>query len=191
MGEDGFLFRGEEEKVRNKRILRLVYAAVCLTLAMLLPLITGQIRAVGNALCPMHIPVLLCGYLCGPVWGAAVGIIAPLLRSALWGMPVLFPNAVGMAVELACYGAIAGALYRRFPHRIAGVYGSLLTAMVGGRVAWGLARFAIARLTGMSFPLSAFWVGAVGGAVPGILLQILLVPPIVLALRRSGTLLID
>ena len=76
---------------------------MCLALALILPLITGQIRTVGNMLCPMHIPVLLCGFICGPVWGLAIGFAAPFLRILCFGMPALFPNAVGMAFELAAF----------------------------------------------------------------------------------------
>ena len=49
-------------------------------------------------LLPMHLPTLLCGFLCGGPWGAAVGFLAPLMRSAILGMPPPFPTAVAMAV---------------------------------------------------------------------------------------------
>ena len=70
-------------------ILKLCYAAVCLALCMVLPFLTGQIPQIGSMLSPMHIPVLLAGYLCGPWWAAAVGVIAPLLRHAIFSMPPL------------------------------------------------------------------------------------------------------
>ena len=104
---------------------RLVYSAVCLALCLLLPFLTGQIPQVGKALSPMHIPVLLGGFLCGPWWAALVGLIAPVLRSLLFSSPALFPMATAMSFELAAYGLGAGLLYRLLPHRVAGVYGAL------------------------------------------------------------------
>lgn len=171
---------------RSELVRRLVFAAICLAIAMVLPLLTGQIQQIGNMLCPMHLPVLLCGFLCGWQWGLVVGFVSPLLRFAVFGMPPLFPIGAAMAFELATYGAIAGLLYRLLPRKVPYLYVSLLSAMLAGRAVWGLVRFAIAGLQATSFPLSAFWAGAVVNAIPGIVLQIVLIPPLVLALRRAG-----
>lgn len=168
------------------RLRRLIASAICLALALTLPFLTGQLQQIGNMLCPMHIPVLLCGFLCGWPWGLAVGFIAPLLRSALFGMPVLFPMGVSMAFELAAYGAIAGALYKALPKTMGNIYLSLITAMVCGRILWGGVRFLLAGLTATTFPFSAFLAGAVTNAVPGIVLQLILIPLLVLALKRAG-----
>ena len=89
------------------QIRKLTFSALFLALAMVLPFITGQIPEIGKSLCPMHIPVLLCGFLCGSPWGLAVGFIAPLLRSVVFGMPKVFPDAVVMAFELATDGGTA------------------------------------------------------------------------------------
>ena len=89
---------------------KLVYSALFLALALVLPFLTGQIQTFGQMLAPMHLPVLLCGFVCGPVWGLAVGAVAPLLRSLLFGMPPMFPTAVAMAFELAAYGLFTGLL---------------------------------------------------------------------------------
>ena len=89
---------------------KLTYAALFLALAMVLPFLTAQIPEIGSMLSPMHIPVLLCGFLCGWPWGLAVGFIAPPLRSVLFGMPAMFPGAAAMAFELATYGAVSGLL---------------------------------------------------------------------------------
>ena len=99
------------------RVRRLIYAALYLAIALVLPFVTGQIPQIGEALCPMHIPVLLCGFVCGWPYGLAVGLVAPLLRSALFGMPRLFPTAVAMTPELAVYGALAGLCYRLLPKK--------------------------------------------------------------------------
>ena len=161
---------------------RLVLAALFLSLALVLPFLTGQIPDIGSMLCPMHFPILLAGFLCGPIWGCAVGAAAPLLRSLIFGMPPLFPAAVCMAPELAVYGAVSGVLYLLLPKRLPWCYVALLSAMLAGRVVWGIAML-IALGVG-SFGLPAFLAGAFTGALPGIVLQIVLIPPAVLAARR-------
>ncbi len=172
--------------MKNQTTVRtLTYAAVCLALAIVLPFLTGQIPSIGQMLSPMHIPALLCGFLCGPVWGAVIGFAAPILRSLFFSMPPMFPGAVSMACELAVYGGLSGFLYRRLPKRVWAVYVSLLSAMVCGRIVWGLVRLSIAAAQKESFTFAVFLAGAVTGSIPGIICQIILVPLIVLALRRA------
>ena len=96
----------------NDSVKKMVYAAMCLALCMVLPFLTGQIPQIGSMLLPMHLPVLLCGYLCGWKWGAAVGFAAPLLRHLLFHMPPM-PGAISMAFELAAYGLIVAILYKK------------------------------------------------------------------------------
>lgn len=172
----------------HKKVLKMVLAALFLALAYVMPFVTGQIPEVGAMLCPMHIPVLLCGFICGWPWGLAVGFIAPLFRSLTLGMPPLFPGAVCMAFELAAYGAVAGAMHRVLPRKKASIYVSLLTAMAIGRLVWGAMMFVCLGLTGGSFGLSAFLAGAVTNALPGIIVQIILVPILVMALDNSKVL---
>ena len=167
-----------------KNVSKMVLSAMFLALAMVLPFLTGQIPEIGSMLCPMHIPVILCGYFCGWKWGFAVGFIAPLLRSVWLGMPPMFPTALCMAFELGVYGCIAGALYRALPKNLFGIYVSLITAMVAGRLVWGLARFLCTGLDVSQFGLSAFWAGAVANAIPGIILQLILIPLIVKAFDK-------
>lgn len=165
-------------------ILRLVYSALFLALAMVLPFLTGQIPEIGAALSPMHIPALLCGFVCGWPWGLAVGAVAPLLRYAVFSMPMM-PGAAFMAFEMAAYGAVAGLLYKLLPKKIWAIYVSQIAAMVAGRIVWGIVRFIFAGLKHTSFPFSAFLAGAVIDAVPGIILHIVLVPIIVMALKKA------
>ena len=160
-------------KDTSARVLRLTYSALYLAIALVLPFLTGQIPQIGSMLCPMHIPALLCGFVCGWPWGLAVGFIAPLLRSALFGMPTMFPAAVAMAFELAAYGAVAGLLYRVLPKRTGCIYVALIAAMVAGRLVWGAARYLLAGL------------GAVTTALPGILLHIVLIPVLVMAMQKA------
>lgn len=171
--------------MNKKTVMRLTYSAMCVALAIALPIITGNVPRIGNMLCPMHIPVMLCGFLCGPVWGLAVGAMSPILRSVIFGAPIMFPMAVAMAFELAAYGAVSGFLYRRLPKTAGSLYVSLLCAMAAGRVLWGAVRFVIAGVGGTSFPFSAFVAGAVTNAVPGIIVQIILIPLVVAALHRA------
>lgn len=175
-----------QTKTANPAIRRMVSAAVCLALCMVLPFLTGQIPQVGSALCPMHIPVLLAGFLCGPWWAMAVGVVAPLLRFALFGMPPIFPTGVAMCFELAAYGLVSGLLYARLPKKTANIYVSLLAAMLAGRVVWGIVRVALSGVAGEPFTWAAFMAGAFVNAVPGIIVHILLIPVIVLALRKAG-----
>ena len=173
-------------KTKNASPVRqLVPAALFLALAFVLPLLTGQVPKVGNMLCPMHFPVLLCGFVLGGPWGLAVGFIAPLVRSVLFGMPPMFPIAIAMAFELATYGAVAGFMYRKVQHTLPMIYATLVTSMVAGRLVWGAVRFVLAGLSGSSFPFSAFLSGAVLTAVPGIVAQLILIPLIVAALQKA------
>ena len=168
------------------RVRKLTYAALYLTIALVLPFITGQIPEIGAMLCPMHIPVLLCGFLCGWPWGLAVGFIAPLLRSVLFGMPVMFPSGVAMAFELAVYGGMAGFLYSMLPRKKWITYAVLLLAMIAGRLVWGLVRVILAGLSGSQFTVALFLAGAVTNAIPGIILHVALIPVIVIAMERAG-----
>ncbi len=164
----------------------LVLSAVFLAIALLLPLLTGQILAIGNMLLPMHIPVLLCGFFCGWQYGLAVGAVAPLLRSALVGMPPMFPIAVAMAFELAAYGLMTGLLYRCFPKKIGCVYAVLLISMVAGRVVWGAVSFVLYGFGDTAFSWEMFMGGAFLKALPGIALQLILIPILVMALEKNN-----
>lgn len=170
--------------MQKKSVARLVVAAMCLALCLVLPFLTGQIREIGSMLCPMHLPVLLCGFLCGWPWGLAVGAVAPLLRSALFGMPPLFPIAVSMAAELAVYGLVTGLLSARLPKKLGWTYVSLIAAMLLGRVAWGLVRLLLAGLSGGAFTWAMFLSGALMTAIPGIVVQLILVPVIVTTVQK-------
>ena len=97
----------QEPKTNNENVRNVVNAALCLALCMVLPFLTGQIPQIGSALSPMHIPALLCGFICGWPYALVVGFAAPLLRFMLFGMPPLFPTGTAMAFELAAYGAAA------------------------------------------------------------------------------------
>ena len=168
------------------QVRRMTYAALFLAIAMVLPFITGQIPEIGSMLCPMHIPALLCGFMCGWPWGLAVGFIAPLLRSVIFGMPAMFPGAVAMAFELAAYGGLAGLLYRLLPRKEWSVYAVLVISMIAGRIVWGIARVVLAGLSGSSFTWALFLAGAFTNAIPGIIMHLILIPVLVIVMDRAG-----
>ena len=177
---------GESKKKGSPDTLRLTYSALYLAIAMVLPLITGQIPEIGKALCPMHIPALLCGFVCGWPWGLGVGFIAPVMRSVIFGMPAMVPGAVAMSFELAVYGGVAGWLHSRLPDNPGIIWAELLAAMILGRVVWGAARLVISGVTGNPFTWALFISGAVTTAIPGIILQLVLIPILVIAMERAG-----
>ena len=167
------------EKTMNVKTLTL--SGMFLALALVMPFLTGQIPQIGSMLCPMHLPVLLCGFFCGGPAGMLVGFIAPILRSSLFGMPYMFPAAVCMAFEMAVYGFVAGTLYRVLPAKRWAVYLSLVIAMILGRIVWGMAMLVC---IGGGFGMEAFLAGAVTTALPGILLQLVLIPVVVIAMEH-------
>lgn len=169
---------------QKKNIHTSVLSAMFLAIGLVLPFLTGQIPEIGNLLCPMHLPVILCGYICGGPWGLLVGFVTPILRSFIFGMPVLFPRAIAMAFELATYGFLSGFLYNKLPKKKVTVYVSLLISMVAGRLVWGVVQFLCVGLDPEKFNLSLFWAGAVVESIPGIILQIVLIPVLVIALEK-------
>lgn len=169
-----------------KSIKKWILSALFLALALVLPFLTGQIPQLGNALCPMHLPVLFCGLICGWPYGLLVGFIAPLLRYVLFSMPPIFPTGLAMAFELAVYGAVSGLLIRLLPQKPLYTYISLIGAMLAGRLVWGLVRYLLTFVSDSVFTFSAFLSGAFITAVPGILLQLLIIPPVMILLRKGG-----
>lgn len=163
----------------------LTVSAICLALCMVLPFLTGQIPQIGSALSPMHIPVLLCGFFCGPLYAGAVGVLAPLLRSMLFGMPPLFPTGVAMCMELMTYGVVASVLYRRLPKKTSSIYAALIAAMLCGRAVWGVAQVILLGMTGSAFTWAAFIAGAFIHAIPGIVVHILLIPIVVMTVEKA------
>lgn len=163
----------------------MVTAAVFLALGMVLPFFTGQIPTIGSMLLPMHIPVLICGYVCGWQWGLLVGLIVPILRSMTLGMPPMMPVAAAMAFELAAYGASTGLLYEKLEKNTISIYISLIGAMIFGRIVWGLVSMVLYGIMGNAFSVQIFLSGALLKAVPGIILQLVLITVIIITLRKA------
>ena len=177
--------------MNSTQLRKLTYSALYMAIALILPFVTGQIPEIGATLCPMHIPALLCGFMCGWPWGVAVGFISPLLRSVMFGMPAMFPAAIAMAFELAVYGGMAGLLYSRLPRKKWMIYAALLISMIAGRVVWGAVQALLAGLSGNSFTWTLFLTGAVFNAVPGIIMQLALIPVLVVTMDKAGLMVND
>lgn len=171
----------------KKSIKNMTLSAMFMAIGIVLPFFTGQIPRIGSMLLPMHIPVFLCGLICSWQYGAAVGFVLPLLRSAVFGMPVLFPTAAAMAFELMTYGFATGFLYNRSRWQcIISLYRSVIAAMLSGRVVWGIVQIIFMGISGNAFTWKAFMVGAFLNAIPGIILQLVLIPTVMVALNRTG-----
>lgn len=172
---------------KQNNLFKPVLSAMFLALALVLPLVTGQLTQTGNAFCPMHIPVILCGYFCGPWYALTVGLVAPLLRFAIFSMPPLMPIGISMCFELAAYGLISGLMYKLLPKRKVHIYVSLIAAMLGGRAVWGISRAVLSGFQKTDFGFSLFIAGAFTNAVPGIIIQIILIPAVVMAVDKAIT----
>lgn len=164
---------------------KMTLSAMFLALCLVLPFLTGQIAQIGSMLCPMHIPVILAGFICGGPWGFLVGAVAPILRSLLFAAPSMFPKAVAMSFELAAYGLFSGLLSSKLAKKIWGIYASLILSMVIGRIVWGGAMFVLTSFSGGQFGFSAFISAAVVNALPGIAVQLILIPVIILMLQKT------
>ncbi len=171
--------------MKRSGITKLVLAAFFMGLGLVLPFLTGQIPEIGSRLLPMHIPILLCGFVCGTPYGFIVGFLTPIVRSLIWGAPPLYPTAVAMMFELATYGALAGFFHKAFPKKPSYIYTSLILSMLGGRLVWGLAQYIMLTVERKAFTLQMFMAGAFINAVPGIVLQLILIPILLNALRDA------
>lgn len=172
---------------RKKYAANLCLSAMFLAIGLVLPFVTGQIPQIGSMLLPMHLPVLLCGLICGWQYGGAVGFILPFLRYAMFGMPPIFPAGVSMAFEMAAYGILVGLLYGRSRWKcILSLYRSLILAMLGGRVVWGVVRVLCSGVAGSPFTWKLFLSGAFLTSIPGIILQLVFIPLMMVALDRTG-----
>lgn len=166
--------------MKKFNVVNMVLSALFLSLGIVLPFLTGQIKEIGDTLLPMHLPTMLCGALCGPWYGLFVGFVMPLLRSLLFSMPPMYPRAVWMAFELATYGLVLGLTYKKLKTKgVLGIYISLITAMLSGRVVWGVVKANLLGVGGKSFTITAFLVEGFVDAVPGIIIQLVFVPLVI------------
>ena len=159
--------------------------AACIALCIVLPIILHGIPKGGILFSPMHIPVLLCGLICGWPYGLLWGLVGPLLSSLLTSMPAMAILPF-MMVELAVYGVVTG-LFMRFLHTgktVTDIYGSLLAAMLSGRIIAGIAKALF--LAGGSYSWSVWATSYFVSCLPGIIVQLILIPVLYIALERAG-----
>lgn len=176
--------------MKNKIIFNISFTGIMIALGLILPFLTGQIPEIGAMLCPMHIPVFICGLICGWKYGLIAGILTPVLRSMTFGMPPLYPTAVSMSFELATYGFTSGLLFQIFKKLkfkyVLNIYITLIISMLLGRVVWGIVRYIISIFDGSNlFNMKIFVSGAFISAWPGILLQLILIPSLIFILVKT------
>ncbi len=164
-------------------IRKLVFTSVCAALCLVLPMAFHGIPNAGSIFLPMHIPVLLCGLICGWPYGGVCGLIGPLISSLVTGMPpvAMLPS---MMVECCAYGFVTGMLMRYVytKNATADLYISLLSAMAAGRV---LAGFAKAWIFSPGISPFAWVTTSLVTGIPGIVIQLILMPTIVYTLTRA------
>ncbi|MBR5587129.1 MAG: ECF transporter S component [Clostridia bacterium] len=171
--------------MKKTNIRKIILSALFLAIGVVLPFLTGQIKEIGDSLLPMHIPVMLCGLVCGGGYGFAVGLILPFLRAVTVGMPPIYPNAVWMAAELATYGLVIGILYFSFQKKQTWwLYCCLVLSMISGRIVWAVAKTILLGVAGKAFTIQAFVTGGFLDAIPGIVLQLILIPAIIKLIER-------
>lgn len=160
----------------------IAHTALYLALGILLPIVFHQFGPSGRLFLPMHIPVLLAGFLVGPASGFIVGILAPGLSHLLTGMPPGYAVPL-MSLELPMYGLVAGLAYVRMRMNI---YVSLIIAMIVGRLAFGLGLFVLGMFIKLPYTATVFFsaTGPLVAGLPGIILQLVLIPIIVAGVKR-------
>ncbi len=172
--------------MKRNTLKKLILAAMFLAVGVVLPMLTGQIKEIGDSLLPMHLAVLLCGFICGGGYGALVGGVLPFFRSMLFSMPPIYPNAVWMSAELLTYGAVAGFLYACFKKKtLIAAYVSLVCAQLAGRVSWAIVKGVLLGSTGKAFTFKMFLMGGFVDALPGIILQLILIPCILTVMNNN------
>lgn len=171
--------------MRMSNIKKTIITAVCAALCVVLPMAFHSIPNAGSIFCPMHIPVLICGLICGWQFGLFCGLAGPLLSSLLTGMPpvTILPP---MVIELMIYGLATGLMMKLVHTKrlYADLYISLIIALLSGRIISGIAKALI--FSRGSYSVAAWAAGSFVTSLPGIVIQLIFIPTIVFALEKSG-----
>lgn len=157
----------------QNRTKQLLLAGFFIGLGLTIPIIFHSL-AIGPVFLPMHLPILLGGFMLSPFYAFLVGAITPLLSNLLTGMPPFFPTAIQMTFELAVYGLSISYFYQRF-HK--SLFFSLLSGMLAGRIIAGIVNYLL--LTGFlnkAFSIKIFLTASFVTSIPGIILQLILIP---------------
>ncbi len=176
--------------MKNRKITtkKLVTASMLLAIGVIIPSIFHLTGLPGPMLLPMHIPVIIAGFLLPPTLAVLVGMLTPLINTFITGMPLLFPIAIIMVFELGAYALVASLLYRvlKVPSLLA-----LIVSMVVGRIVAGIAVFVLSAFFTIPFEPLMFVKGAVITGIPGIIIQVILIPTLVYAIVKFTTINID
>lgn len=166
-----------------RSIKKLTLTSVCAALCVVLPIAFHSIPNAGTIFLPMHIPVLICGMICGWPYGLVCGLMGPLLSSAITGMPpvAMLP---AMMVECGAYGAVSGLVLKvlRTGKTYGDLYIALVVAMIAGRVISGIAK---ALIFSPGLAMSAWVASSFVTALPGIVIQLVFLPGVVAMLMKA------
>ena len=162
---------------------QIVTAGMLIALGLVLPIAFHTFALGGPTFLPMHLPVLLGGFLLSPFYALFVGAVTPFLSSVMTGMPIFFPGAIQMIFELAAYGFLISYLYNQ---RKMGIYPVLITGMAGGRVIAGFVNYILlTQFMAKAFTVKIYLMAAFVTALPGIVIQIITIPFLVNALVKT------
>lgn len=169
------------------KIQKLIYTAIFFALGLVLPFLTMQIRTIGNMFLPMHLPVLLCGLLIGPINALIIGFLLPLTRSFIFGMPVFYPNAIAMSLEIATLGFFAGFFYLKKSkyNCIVELYKSIIISIIISRIVYILMMIFLMSFKDNNIAITAIFIRAFLTCIPGVIIELTLIPIILLALKKT------
>ncbi len=172
--------------MKNEKLKKLTLSAMFLALGIVLPMLTGQIPQIGSMLLPMHIPVFLCALMCGCKYGAVVGFILPLLRSFVFGVPNLYPEAIAIAFEMCIYAFVSGVMYEKSKWQcIRALYRALGVSMILGRVVRTVAQLSLLGIAGTPFTFGGYFTAVIVRGIPGIILQLILIPAVMVLCHKT------
>lgn len=164
---------------------KVTISAVCVALCCVLPAAFHSV-GLGTAFSPIHIPVLLCGIVCGGMYGLICGILGPIFSSIITGMPGTAMLA-SMVPELMTYGLAAGIMMDkiRTGKLTSDLYISLGTAMLAGRIVGGIAKALFYMSSGEAFTLAVWISGYFVSTLPGIVCHLIVIPIVVVTLMKA------
>lgn len=166
----------------NSKAKHITHSALFLALGLIVPQVFHLFGGTGPIFLPMHIPVLLAGFFLGAKYGAIIGFLTVLLSASITGMPPI-PIIYFMLAEVTVYGLIAGLFYRKLKLNI---YISLISAMIIGRIALAISVYGLQPLLGLQLSPKGYMIGALTSGLPGMIIQLVLIPIIVYSIERAG-----
>ncbi len=172
--------------MKKENIKFLALSGMFLALGVVLPFLTGQIPQIGSMLLPMHIPVFLCAFICGPQYGVPIAFILPLFRSFVFAVPNLYPEAIAIAFEMATYAFVAGFMYSKSRRQyLRSLYRCLITSMLIGRVVRVLIQLILLGINKTPFTIGVLLSDIIIKGIPGIILQLIIIPAIMALCHKT------